>query len=67
VSSTLETLAARVGAEILTADSPADLIVVGSSEGGRFGRVTLSGANRAALNNARGSVLVLARDVAPAL
>jgi nucleotide-binding universal stress UspA family protein len=67
VIGTLEAFAARLGAEILAADSPADLILVGSSDVGRFGRVTLSGSSRAALNAARGSVLVLARDVAPAL
>jgi nucleotide-binding universal stress UspA family protein len=67
VKQTIETLAARLSAEVVASEHGADLLVVGSHPDGRFGRVTLSGESRAALNAARGSVLVLARDVAPGL
>jgi nucleotide-binding universal stress UspA family protein len=67
VRQTLETLATRLSAEILPSDQGADLLIVGSQPDGRFGRVTLSGESRAALNSARGSVLALARGVAPVL
>lgn len=53
------TLAEQLGASLVTGDTPADLLVVASSPQGRPGRVSLSGATRAALNAARGSVLVL--------
>ena len=52
-------LAAHLGAELVSNGSRADLIVVASPLGGRPGRLSLSGAARAALNSARGSVLVL--------
>ncbi len=65
---TAEKLAARLDAELLDrADGGADLIVVASGAGAQHGRVVLSGPARAALNAARGSVLVLAQGVPVAL
>jgi nucleotide-binding universal stress UspA family protein len=52
-------LANRLGATYVSDGAPADLIVVASSPEGRPGRVSLSGATRALLNSARGSVVVL--------
>lgn len=63
VSATTDALAARLGAQrVDAATSPVDLIVVGSQAGVPAGTVALSGSARAALNTARGSVLVLARE-----
>lgn len=58
-----EELAGRLGASFTGNGSPADLIVVASPSGGRPGRLSLSGSARAALNGARGSVLVLPTGV----
>jgi nucleotide-binding universal stress UspA family protein len=52
-------LADRLGAGFVTNGTPADLVVVASSPEGRPGRLSLSGAARAVLNSARGSVVVL--------
>jgi nucleotide-binding universal stress UspA family protein len=61
---TAQRLAQRLGAAFGGADATgADLIVVGSSSGGQAGRVSVSGATRARLNAARGSVLVVARGL----
>ncbi len=58
---TVAALAAKLGAEVVANDGgPVDLIVVGSQANATPGRVSLSGATRADLNAARGSVLVLA-------
>jgi nucleotide-binding universal stress UspA family protein len=60
---TVEAIAARLGARVLAPDAGAiDLIVVGSQAGAPAGTLALSGSARSALNTARGSVLVLARD-----
>jgi nucleotide-binding universal stress UspA family protein len=65
---TVENLAARLGAELVEpGGGSADLLVVGSAPGGQTGRVALSGATRAELDSARGSVLVLACEVPVAL
>jgi nucleotide-binding universal stress UspA family protein len=52
-------LADRLGVAFVSNGTPADLIVVASAAEGRPGRVSLSGAARAVLNSARGSVVVL--------
>ncbi len=57
---TADALAAKLGAQIVTADpSVADLIVVGSQAGTPPGRLALSGAARTMLDASRGSVLVV--------
>lgn len=56
---TAEHLAQSLGARLAGDGEPADLLVVGSQPGGATGRISLSGAARAALNGARGSVLVV--------
>jgi nucleotide-binding universal stress UspA family protein len=61
---TAESLAARLGAEIVDLGPPVDLIVVGSQPGAASRRITLSGSTRTLLNTARGSVLVLPSGVA---
>ena len=64
VRSTAEGLAGTLGAELLASDEgSSDLLIVGSQPSSRPGRVALAGPTRAALNAARGSVLVLAHDV----
>lgn len=59
-----ETLAGKLGAEIVDLGPPVDLIIVGSQPGASSRRITLSGSTRSLLNTARGSVLVLPSDVA---
>lgn len=57
---TAETLAGRLGAEIVEIGAPnADLIVVGSQPGAPSGRITVGGATRTLLNTTRGSVVVV--------
>ena len=57
---TADALAAKLGAQIVTADPPvADLIVVGSQPGTPPGRLALGGAARTMLDASRGSVLVV--------
>ncbi len=60
---TASALAEAIGAELVAAeDHAADLIIVGSSPTAAPGQIALSGAARAKLDSARGSVLVLARE-----
>ncbi len=54
-----QVVAERLGAAIVGADQPADLLIVASRTGGTPGHIDLSGAARAVLNSARGSVLVV--------
>jgi nucleotide-binding universal stress UspA family protein len=57
---TADALAAKLGAQIVSADpTVADLIVVGSQPGTPPGRLALSGAARTMLDASRGSVLVV--------
>jgi nucleotide-binding universal stress UspA family protein len=57
---TADGLAAKLGAQIVTADpAVADLIVVGSQAGTPPGRLALSGTARTILDASRGSVLVV--------
>jgi nucleotide-binding universal stress UspA family protein len=57
---TADALAKQLGATIAeSGNGSVDLTVVGSQPGGSSGRIALSGANRSALDSARGSVLVL--------
>jgi nucleotide-binding universal stress UspA family protein len=67
VTQTVDALRSKFGASLVGAGAEADLIVVGSQPGAHPGRVALSGATRAALNAARGSVLVLAAGTSLAL
>ncbi len=60
-------LADRLGASFVANGAPAELIVVASPGGGREGRLSLSGAARAALNAGRGSVVVLPSGVSSLL
>jgi hypothetical protein len=63
-----EDLAEALGATILPANGqPVDLIVVPSQPTAPPGTIALGGATRAELNNARGSVLVLATNSPPDL
>jgi nucleotide-binding universal stress UspA family protein len=63
VGVTVEAIIASLGLIRVPAESPSvDLIVVGSQPGVSAGTLVLSGAARASLNTARGSVLVLARE-----
>jgi nucleotide-binding universal stress UspA family protein len=62
VNVTVNAIAAKLGADIVGSSANPDLIVVGSQRGVPSGTVALSGSARSALNTARGSVLVLARD-----
>ena len=63
VQLTVDAVVQQLGAIPTRPDAGAvDLIVVGSQAGVPAGSVALSGVARAALNTARGSVLVLARD-----
>jgi nucleotide-binding universal stress UspA family protein len=63
VSATVDALVERLGLIRVEPDSASvDLIVVGSQPGATPGTLALSGAARASLNTARGSVLVLARE-----
>lgn len=65
VTRTASSLAASLGAELIRGESAGgDVIIVGSQVNGRPGRVALGGPTRAALNAARGSVLVLAHGIA---
>lgn len=57
-------LAERLGAELVSNGTVPDLVIVASSPDGRPGHLALSGAARAALNCARGSVVVLPTGVA---
>jgi nucleotide-binding universal stress UspA family protein len=60
---TAQSLAQKLGASLVGGgEAQIDLIVVGSRAEGPPGRVTLSGAIRAQLDDARSSVLVVARD-----
>ncbi len=57
---TADALAAKLGAQIISAEPPiADLIIVGSQQGTPPGRLALSGAARTMLDTSRGSVLVV--------
>ena len=57
---TADALAAKLGAQIGTADvADADLIVTGSQAGAPAGRIALSGSARSMLDASRGSVLVV--------
>jgi nucleotide-binding universal stress UspA family protein len=56
---TARALAEKLGAEVVEAPAPADLLVVGSQPGASDGRVLVGGDVRSELNNARSSVLVL--------
>ncbi len=57
---TADALVATLGAELVSPDAErVDLLVVGSRPGAGQGRIALSGATRAVLNSARGSVLVV--------
>jgi hypothetical protein len=58
---TAQSLAAALGAEIVSGGSEADLILVDSQPNAPAGRVALGGATRARLDSARGSVIVLPR------
>jgi hypothetical protein len=58
---TASSLADATGAELVGEGGSPDLIVVGSSPTAAPGRIALSGAARAKLDSARGSVLVVAR------
>src|SRR5581483_2371160 len=60
---TAESLAAAVGGSVVPAagEGPFDLIVVGSQASAPAGRLALSGASRALLDTAHGSVLALPR------
>jgi nucleotide-binding universal stress UspA family protein len=63
VEATVSLLMQRHGVRRVSPETDGiDLLVVGSRPGARAGRVALSGQTRAALNGARGSVLVLARE-----
>lgn len=60
---TAAALAEALGASLSSSnDLDVDLIVVGSAPSAPAGRIALSGAARAKLDSARGSVLVLARE-----
>ena len=63
---TAEDLARALGAEVLSGGD-ADLILVDSQSNAPEGRIALSGATRAQLDSARGSVIVLPRGVALSL
>lgn len=56
---TAESLAAALGAEIITCGGNADLILVGSQRNAPVGKIALGGSTRAQLDSARGSVIVL--------
>ena len=58
---TAGSLAAALGAEIVSGGGEADLILVDSQTNAPNGRIALGGATRARLDSARGSVLVLPR------
>ncbi len=58
---TAESLAAALGAEVMSGGGDADLILVDSQTGAPEGRIALGGATRARLDSARGSVIVLPR------
>ena len=58
---TAQSLAAALGAEIVSGGSEAGLILVDSQPNAPAGRVALGGATRARLDSARGSVIVLPR------
>jgi nucleotide-binding universal stress UspA family protein len=63
VEATVESLVGRLGLIQVEPNAGAvDLIVVGSQRGVPAGTLALSGSARSALNTARGSVLVLARE-----
>ncbi len=64
---TAEWLADTLVASIVGAEERADLVVVGSQRGSPAGRISLSGAARATLNTARGSVLVVPAGAPPRL
>jgi len=61
---TAGSLAAALGAEVVSGGSDADLILVDSQANAPNGRVALGGATRARLDSARGSVIVLPRGAA---
>jgi nucleotide-binding universal stress UspA family protein len=62
---TAESLAERLGAEVVSsANGSADLTVVGSQTGAPAGRIALGGATRHQLDSATSAVLVLPRGVA---
>jgi nucleotide-binding universal stress UspA family protein len=56
---TAQTLATKLGAQIVDSHGDTDLIVVGSRTTGPEGRVALSGATRSQLGDARGVALVV--------
>lgn len=56
---TAESLAQALGAEIIEGGGNADLILVDSQSNAPEGKIALSGATRAQLDSARGSVIVL--------
>jgi nucleotide-binding universal stress UspA family protein len=63
VEASVDALVERLGLIRVAPDAASvDLIVVGSQPGATAGTLVLSGAARASLNTARGSVLVLARE-----
>jgi nucleotide-binding universal stress UspA family protein len=61
---TAASLAAALGAEIISGGSDADLILVDSQANAPAGRVALGGPARARLDSARGSVIVLPHGTA---
>ncbi len=61
---TAESLAAALGATIISAGSEADLILVDSQSNAPEGRIALGGSTRARLDSARGSVIVLPHGTA---
>ncbi len=61
---TAESLAAAIGAEIISGGGEADLIRVDTQPHAPEGRIALGGATRARLDSARGSVIVLPRGTA---
>jgi nucleotide-binding universal stress UspA family protein len=61
---TAGSLAAALGAEIVSGRSDADLILVDSQASAQNGRIALGGATRARLDSAHGSVIVLPRGAA---
>ena len=60
---TAHALVAATGAELIPGGRDADVIVVDSQVNASAGRVALDGMTRGRLDSARGSVLVLPRDV----
>ncbi len=59
---TAQSLAAATGAQLVSGQHDADLIVVDSRPGAADGQVALDGATRGRLDSARGSVIVVPRN-----